>query len=92
MLISCVSCTVTVGTYPENFADVILSMAPDRSTLKLETTGSLNQFQVSKGPLAAWIGLYQTENGADWVWMDGTPTGYFNWNEVDYNIVFILQP
>ena len=31
--------------------------------------------QVSKGPIAVWIGLYQTENGLDWTWMDGEPTG-----------------
>ena len=41
--------------------------------------------QVSKGPIAVWIGLYQTENGLDWTWMDGTPTGYFNWDTDEPN-------
>ena len=61
----------------------------DGSTLKLETTVSSIQFQVSKGPIAVWIGLYQTENGADWAWMDGQPTGYFNWDKVD--LIYLIN-
>jgi Lectin C-type domain len=35
--------------------------------------------------MRAWIGLYDTSGTFDWQWVNGDPTGYYNWNSGEPN-------